>query len=99
MVGMVGKPPKGSFVLDEITWIPALEGSPYSVKKNAPVVPFGAVTLESYLCLIAPSPFPSLLLPVYAYQCVRSPVAKFILTGQVCIWDDDRNQINRNKTL
>jgi len=48
--------------------------------------------------MIAVWPFPRSLFPVYAYQCVRSPLAKLILTGHVCDWEKDRKQINRKKT-
>jgi hypothetical protein len=99
MVGMVGKPPKGSFVLDVITCIPVLEGRPNSEILEVPMVPFGAGLTESYTRIIAVSPFPLALFPVYAYQCVRSPLAKLIFNGQVCVWEKDRMQINRNKIL
>jgi hypothetical protein len=68
---MVGKPPKGSLDLVEITCMPILEGSPYSEKKDAPMVPLGADIVESYVFFIAEGPFPLALLPVYANQCVR----------------------------
>jgi hypothetical protein len=95
---MVGNPPNSSFDLAVITCIPSLDGRPYSEKMDAPIVPFGAVLVESYVFLMADGPFPFALLPVYAYQCVRFPVAKLILTGQVCVWENDRKQINNVKT-
>src|SRR4030095_6882754 len=47
---------------------------------------------------MALGPFPFLLFPVYAYQWVKSPLAKFIFIGQVCVWEKVRMQINRSKT-
>jgi hypothetical protein len=49
--------------------------------------------------MIACGPFPSPLLPVYAYQCVRSVLPKLMFSGQVCDWETDRRQTNRKKTL
>src|SRR5450432_143464 len=99
MVGIVGKTPNGSVLLNVIILIPFTVGSPYSWMVMAPLVPDGAEKMESYFSKMALEPFPFRLFPVYAYQCERSPVAKLIFTGQVCAWGNDRRHINRNKPL